>query len=398
MRDDIPADLREDYARANAPGAFAPKHSANRNGAHPPQRKEDEKPVPILVRVSSVQPEPVKWLWRPWLPDGCLSVLDGDPGLGKSTLTLDLAARVTRGWVMPPGSGGGPVPPGTVLLLSAEDSLPHTIRPRLDAAGADSDRVDYLKAVHFGGRSRPPILPGDLKLVADVIKDRAVRLMIVDPLMAFLGDDHDAHKDQDIRRCLHPLSVLAEQLGVAILLLRHLNKLNGGAALYRGGGSIGITGAARAALVVGRDPDDPDTRVLAMNKSNLGPMPSSLAYRLEPDGDTTKVGWIGETELTRDDILWHATAHGPAAKGRPDDALQTAARWLADVLSGEPVPADELRERSRAAGLSWRTVQSAKTDLEVRSFKIGSRWFWAASANGDGKSGCDRNPFDDLPP
>jgi hypothetical protein len=174
-----------------------------------------------------------------------------------------------------------------------------------------------------GDDVRDPLLP-DLYLLEDFVRGRNVRLVIVDPLMAFLGDEYDAHKDQDIRRALRPLRNFAERLGVTVLLLRHLNKLNGGAALYRGGGSIGITGAARAALVVGRDPDEPARHVLAMNKINLGPAPRSLAYRIEPERGVARIGWEGECDLTRDDILWHAVTKPPQRDrgDRLEDALR----------------------------------------------------------------------------
>lgn len=283
------------------------------NGVAPPAEKRA--PEPVIVTLSSVAPEPVPWLWDGWLPDSTLCLLDGDPGLGKSSLTLDWAARVTKGWPMPPAAGDAVVrDPAAVLLLGAEDVLKYTVRPRLDAAGADADLVHSLEGFRESGKVRDPQLPWDLEHLAGFIGERGVRLVIVDPLMAFLGTEFDAHKDQDVRRCMRPLRDLAERLRVCILLVRHLNKLNGGAALYRGGGSIGITGAARASLIVGRDPQDPKRHVLAMNKINVGPLPRSLAYRIDPEKGVSRIGWEGECDLTRDDILWHQTA---AAPGRP---------------------------------------------------------------------------------
>src|SRR5207248_5812233 len=143
--------------------------------------------------------------------------------------------------------------------------------------------------------------------IVPMIRELRIRLVIVDPFSAFLGSEYDAHKDQDIRRALYRLAAFAEETDVALVLVRHLNKLNGGAALYRGGGSIAILGAARAALIVGRDRAEPTDRVLAMNKSNLGPIPLSLRYVVERVGGAgiTRIGWKGECELTPADILWH---------------------------------------------------------------------------------------------
>ncbi len=193
-------------------------------------------PEPIIVQLSDVVAETVRWLWHGWMPSGTLVVLDGDPGLGKSTLTLDLTARITTGRLMPPGEGGDLRGPGCVLLLGAEDVLRYTVRPRLDAAGADNERVFALEGFRAAdGHERPVGLPADLERMEEFIVGRGISLVVVDPLMAYLGTDIDAHKDQDVRRCLRPLARLAERTGTTILLLRHLNKLSGGPALYRGG-------------------------------------------------------------------------------------------------------------------------------------------------------------------
>jgi archaellum biogenesis ATPase FlaH len=373
---------------------------------------------PIVVQLSTVPPEPVRWLWPGWLPEGALAVLDGDPGLGKSTLTLDLAARITRGWVMPPGDGRDyGRPPAGVLLLGAEDSLKHTVRPRLDAAGADAERVYSLEAIQQKDTDRPPELPGDLDLMRSRIVAWGVRLVVVDPLMAFLSEQTNAHKDQDIRRCLRPLSRLAGDLGIVILLLRHLNKLSGGPALYRGGSSIGISGAARASLIVGRDPNA-DRYVLAMNKCNLGARPPSLAYRLESSGLACRIVWEAEVDLRPDEILGHGPSHAQStAPGRPDHELQEACQFLADLLCGGPVSSRDVETRAEQEGHTWRTIERAKVRLKVRSRRQGKGWVWelpvlssppeeSASrdeagdeidgggvGNGVGDWSCDASPF-----
>jgi hypothetical protein len=375
--------------------------SANGHGVHNVHQEgeatgpEREQVIPVLKQLCDVKAERVVWMWQYasaadnqaqyWLPGGALCILDGDPGLGKSTLTLDLAARVTRGWAMPPlgGVDVGRRPAG-VLLLGAEDSLSKTVRPRLDGAGADVERVYSLEAVRVGAEERPPVLPWDLEVAAGMIRKLGIRLVVVDPLMAFLGGEYDAHKDQDIRRCLRPLSKLADELDVVILLLRHLNKLSGGAALYRGGGSIGITGAARAALIVGRDPDDPQTFVLAMNKPSLGPFPRSLTYRLVPAchpvvGSALRVEWTGETDLTAADVLWHAQGR---SAGRPADALEESREWLTDLLSGGPVLIEQVRRAAQAELLSWGTLKRVKTELQVETTHTGRDYYWQLPGNG----------------
>src|SRR5207244_2155617 len=207
-----------------------------------------------------------------------------------STLLLDLAARVTRGLPMPDGAPGRK---GGVTLLTAEDSLADTVRPRLEAAGAEADRVRAFSAVgEADGGNRPPVIPRDLEVLRQVLTECDSRLLIIDPFLAYLGGSVDSCSDQDIRRCLHRLAELAETTQCAVVLLRHLTKLSGGRALYRGAGSIGIIGAARTGLLVARDPDNDKHRVLACTKSNLTDIPAALRFSLEQAGQRVcRVNW-----------------------------------------------------------------------------------------------------------
>ena len=238
---------------------------------------------PTLVRMSTVKSKRLRWLWCGWLPLGKLVVLDGDPNLGKSLLTLDLAARLSRGDKMPDGSRGDIEGPMQIVMLTVEDDPEDTIKPRLDAAGADATRILLMPTVREPpvrnktpwGRERLPSV-GDIDALRKAIDQTGARLVIIDPLMAFLPGD--AHRDQEVRQALSPLTALAAELGVAVLVVRHLNKSGGSNALYRGGGSIGIIGAARVGAVVAPDPDDPtgERRVLAITKCNLASEPKRV--------------------------------------------------------------------------------------------------------------------------
>jgi len=307
-----------------------------------------------------------------------LTVFDGDPGLGKSSICLDLAARVSRGWAMPPRAGPAGIGlPASVLLLSAEDDPECTIRPRLDALEADCERVYLLEAVRLGDEDRPAVLPHDLDLVANHVRAWGIALVIVDPLFAYLSDDYDAHKDQSIRQALRRLALFARKFKVAVLVVRHLNKLSGGPALYRGGGSIGIVGQARAAWVVGTDPQKPETHVLAMNKINIAAPPRSLAYTLETGGNgAVRVGWKGETDMGPEDILGHER------QGRPPAELQEAMDFLTKFLASGPQTARKVVAEAEEAGITERTLKRAKVRLRVESYKpaLATGWVWSLPA------------------
>lgn len=330
----------------------------------------EAKHAPVGTLVSEVQSETVRWLWPGRIPFGKLTVVDGDPGLGKSALTVDLAARVSVGRPWPDKT---PINAAGVVLLNAEDGLADTIRPRLEAAGANLNRVLALVAVPDGDSERLLSIPEDLQTVRRGIERVGAALVIVDPLMAFLSGDVNGHLDQDVRRALAPLAILAEETGAAVVVVRHLNKATGGAAIYRGGGSIGIVGAARSALLVAKDPEDENLRVLAPLKSNLGPPAPSLAFSLEEASNgAVRVEFRGETRHGAEALL--------AAPSDPEErsALDEARTFLADALKDGPVGAVEVKKDARNADVSEATLRRAKTALGVRSRKEPDGfWVWS---------------------
>lgn len=320
--------------------------------------------TPHLHRMADVLPERIRWLSRGRLAAGKITILDGDPGLGKSTLMLDWAARMTRGEALPDGEPGTP---RAVVILSAEDGEGDTIRPRLAAAGADLSRVFTFWMRDEDGEYLATI-PHDLDgLFAQVEATRAA-LVIVDPLMAFLAGDIKSNSDQDVRRALSPFGTGLERTGAAALIARHLNKAVGMASLYRGGGSIGIIGAARFGLLVAKDPDDESgqRRILAVQKCNIGPEGSSLAYRLEgvPGTDVARVVWEGESH--------HRASHltNPGDEGERAANAETEA-WLADVLTSGPVFVKDLQKQARDDGISPQKLDRAKRRLGVQHKREG---------------------------
>lgn len=349
-----------------------------------------------IVFLSDVVPERVEWLWPGRIPRGKLTVGEGDPKTGKSTLGLDIAARVSTGSPFPDGAR---LPgPGVVIVMSAEDGLADTIRPRLDAAGADPSNVLAWESVPVMNDDgvvsgmRPPSIPRDLEVLEKLIVEHGAVLVVIDVLAAYLGSDVDGHRDQDIRRALMPLAKLAERTHAAILVLRHLNKSPGGNAIYRGGGSIGIAGAARSILLAAVDPSDEtgNRRVLAVTASNLSAPVPALAYHLAPceEHGCAQVVWDGISEHTSSSLL--AVQAGDEERS----AIDEACHFLRDILSDGPVAARDIEKAARDSGVQSRTLRRAKERLKVRSVKsgMGSSWSWTMPAVEDGQGG--RTPED----
>jgi RecA-family ATPase len=303
------------------------------------------------VRLSSVRARPVEWLWPGWLPLGKLCDLSGDPGLSKSTLLLDLAARVSTDGVMPDGSQGQT---GGVCLMSAEDGLEDTILPRLRAAGADLAKVGF-----FEGYNREPlVLPDHIDRIEVRLRDYDARLLLIDPLVAFLAH---ARSDQEVRKCLHPVKLLAERLRCTVLWLRHLSKRGGPKAIYRGSGHVSIIGAARSGLVVGPDPDDPELRVLAHAKSNLAPRQKSLTYRLEQVEEFVccRIAWGEASELSADDVCDAPSRKEKEEREEAGSKLAAAVEFLLIALKNGARRVTDLKEEAKVLGLAWGTVRHA---------------------------------------
>ncbi len=339
-----------------------------------------------LTRLSDVTAERVDWIWPGYLPVGKLATLDGDPGLGKSTLALTIAATITRGGTWPDGSSCEH--PGDVLLLSAEDGLADTVRPRLDAADADANRVHAIEGRRVldpetGETYLRPLSLADVRDLGAAMSQTGARLLIVDVLMAFLPAGTDSHKDQDIRRVLSALAAAADANRCTVLLLRHLNKAKGGDPLYRGGGSIGIVGAARSGLLVAADPADPERRVLASVKSNLGADPDALAYRLvdRPEHGVAGIVWEGAVSCTARDLLAE-----PGADGADDGETTAAGHWLTDYMKQKgPTASKKVKDDARKVGFSERTLKRAKKSAGVldrpEGFPRTTVWYLDSEAN-----------------
>ena len=352
---------REDLlALVHAAPRFAPVDVASSS----PEGNSIERPV--LVRLADVQPEALTWLWPGRLAAGKLALLVGDPGLGKSWISLDVAARLSAGLAWP---DGGSAPAGPVLLLSAEDGLADTIRPRLDALGADVAQVHHLAVLRTAERDRAVQLT-DVAALERAIRETHARLMIVDPISAYLGST-DSHRDAEVRGLIAPLAALAERTGAAVLGIMHLAKDRQQPAIYRAVGSIAFAAAARLVLAVAADPERDDRRIVAPVKSNLSTPPAALAYSLAAG----RLVW--ETEPV-DDADVDALLSGPAFSRHERRDVEA---WLSDLLADGPMRSRMVQAAAREAGLVWRTVERAKHRLRVEAARIGGvaadgQWWW----------------------
>ena len=257
--------------------------------------------------LSHVEAHPIEWLWHKRIPLGKITILDGDPGIGKSLIAINIAACVSAGLPMPDGDPGIK---GAVILIAPEDSPADTIKPRLEAIGGNSaqiliiDTIERFDTKRMGIVNYPFSLSRDLQDLEMTIKRRKAKLVILDPLMAVLGQEVSATNDQNIREVLTPLAQIAERTGCAILIIRHLNKGSSTNAPYRGAGSIGIIGAARMGLIAVRDPNDEQMCILATSKNNLSKHASHLKYQIvENELNIPYIQWLGVIHETVSNLL-----------------------------------------------------------------------------------------------
>jgi putative DNA primase/helicase len=317
-------------------------------------------------RASHITPGTVRWLWRYRLAYGKLNILGGAPGLGKSYLTTTIAAAVSTGRPLPGDPRAG-TKPGSTLILSYEDDPEDTLRPRLDLAGADLDRVHVVEGVREAGRRRA-FGPDDVSLLgryAEQLGD--VALVVVDPVSAFVGAGIDEHRGNEIRSALEDLRVLAQHHGFAVILVMHTRKAGADTALNRLAGSQAYGALVRSALMVAPIADDDQGRcVLAHVKHNLAAKQAALAYTVGEQG----VSWHGEIDVDE---------HEVAGNGEDDrrTGRDEAVAFLRDLLADGPVPAKQGKTEADEAGIASRTLDRARKTLGVVAKRSDGTWSWS---------------------
>jgi hypothetical protein len=331
--------------------------------------------------------EGVRWLWEPYLARGKLALLDGDPGVGKSLLTIDLAARLSRGAPLPNGTPSGR--PLTTFFLSAEDG-PDVIRLRAEAAGADLER---LVAV-VDPQGVPLRFPADCLRLLDVVKERQPDLIVIDPITTFLSAGGNVNSDNCVRHVLSLLAMLAGYCDCAMLMVRHLRKAATPKAVLRGLGSIGFMASVRTGLLASKHPSDSSLGVLAMAKSNIAGNVPSLGYRVKSDSANRPViEWAGVVELSAD-----ALGQAPEV---PLRARDRAASWLSAQLANGPRKSVDILAAAAEANIPEATLNRAKAELGVCSQVVARKdareWYWYDPVAPWPKDPPFKKPFE-LPP
>lgn len=315
-----------------------------------------------LINMEQVEVEKIDWLLYPFIPFGKVTIVQGDPGEGKTTMVLQIIAKLTKGEAVLPSGSDEPaleektmdLEPVNVIYQTAEDGLGDTIKPRLLSAGADCSRVMVIDD------NDQALTMMDARLEEAIIKTKA-RLVVLDPIQGFLGAAVDMHRANEIRPLMKRVAVLAEKYHCAIILIGHMNKNSNGKSSYRGLGSIDFQAAARSVLIVGRIKDEPEIRVVCHVKSSLAPEGKSIAFRLDKD---TGFEWIGEYDISADDLL---------SGDNRGQKIHEAKEFLKEILVSGSVAQTKVAEEAESRGIKKKTLWNAKKELEIESVKIGKK-------------------------
>lgn len=317
---------------------------------------ENEKTELKMIRMSEIEAQEIKWLWYPFIPYGKLTIVQGDPGDGKTTMILNLAAQLSKGKCFEDVSGVEA--PMKIIYQTAEDGLADTVKPRLEKAGADCEQILVID------ESDKSLSMIDER-IEEALKTSGAKMLILDPIQAYLGGGMDMNRANEAREMTKKLGMLADKYGCAIILIGHMNKAAGNKAAYRGMGSIDFFAVARSVLLVGRVVGEPDIRAVVQIKNNLAEFGHPKAFRLSDDG----FDWIGDYEITVDEVLG-----GIAPRA---NKLEQAKRLLMELAeTNNMMLSGEILELAADEDISKRTMETAKKELGIKAKKINNAWYW----------------------
>jgi len=317
---------------------------------------EEQKTELKLIRMSEIESQEIEWLWYPFIPYGKLTIIQGDPGDGKTTLVLNIAAKLSKGIGIDEAMHLSE--PINIIYQTAEDGLADTVKPRLEAAGADCEKIAVID------ESEKSLSMVDERLEEAIIKTNA-RLLILDPIQAYLGGGMDMNRANEARDMTKKLGLLAEKYQCAIVLIGHMNKAAGNKAAYRGMGSIDFFAVARSVLLVGRVEGQANIRAVVQIKNNLAPFGHPKAFELEETG----FAWLGDYEISADELLG-----GLAPKANKLEQAKQLLRELAKTNNA--MQSREIFNLADEQGVSKRTLENAKKELKIKAKKINNLWYW----------------------
>lgn len=309
-----------------------------------------------MIKMSEVESQEIDWLWYPFIPYGKLTIIQGDPGDGKTTFILNVASQLTKGRGL--DEKMNVTEPVKVIYQTAEDGLADTVKPRLEKAGADCENILVID------ESDKSLSMIDERLEEALIRTKA-RVLILDPIQAYLGGGMDMNRANEARDMTKRLGMLAEKYHCAIILIGHMNKASGNKVAYRGMGSIDFFAVARSVLLVGRVEGEPNLRAVVQIKNNLAEFGHSKAFQLSEEG----FKWIGDYEITADEVLG-----GYAPKANKMEQAKQMLRELAET--NHTVSSNEIFNLADELGISKRTMENAKKELGIKAKKLNNSWYW----------------------
>ena len=305
-----------------------------------------------LIHMEDVVSKEVEWLWYPYIPYGKITIIEGDPGEGKTTLVLKLAAAFSRGLPLP-CNDDKEYEPIHIIYQTAEDGIEDTIKPRLEKAGADCSMIRVID------ETDKELSMTDDRLEQAIIETKA-RLIILDPIQAYIGATVDMHRANEIRPVLKHLGIIAEKHNCAIILIGHMNKASGSKSTYRGLGSIDIQATARSVLLVARLRDKPNIRIMAHDKSSLAPAGDAIGFEMTEDNGMV---CIGPYDITIDELL-------SGNEGRGKKKLDIAENFIKEYFgSNKVIPSNEIMMEAAKRSIKRNTLLSAKKKLGITSDK-----------------------------